>query len=282
MRARLVVAAAVLAVGVLTAGPAGADRRGDGGAYVDGSGSPTATASDGVGSDGGANSSGGGSGDPSPCQWSVMVDDDFEFAVYGSETDTPQHSATGRWLEYRCPGLGAVEVNGVFLTPEGGLVDPRQLAVDALASVQIPTPSIHTSPSQGELFVQVPTWLWLDGAWWRGYDATATAGRVRSTVTARPVSVTWAMGDGTTVSCAGPGTPWRRGTNEQPTCTHVYRTSSAASPGRRFELKATVSFAVGWTSNVAGGGALPGITRTSTVSVEVGEIQAIGTNGGSR
>ena len=120
MRARLVVAAAVVALGVATAVPAGADGRGDGGAYVDGSGSPTATASDGVGSDGGANSSGGGSRDSSPCQWFVMVEDDFEFAVYGSETGTPQHSATGRWLEYRCPGLGAVEVNGLF---------PRQFSI---------------------------------------------------------------------------------------------------------------------------------------------------------
>jgi hypothetical protein len=281
MRARLVATLIVVVAGLAAAGPAGADGRG-GGAFIDETGSPTATASDGGGGEGGTGTSGGESGGSSPCTWHVMVEDDFEFAVYGSESGTPQHSATGRWLERRCPGLGAVEVNGQFLVPEGGLVDPRQLALDALASARIPSPPIRTSPADGALIVQVPTWLWLDGGWWRGYDATAGAGRVRSTVTARPVSVTWTTGDGATVKCQGPGTAWRRGTTAEPTCSHVYRTSSTSSPSGRFDLQATVALEVSWVSNVGDGGALTAITRTSTVSVEVGEIQAIGTNGGSR
>lgn len=281
MRARVVVGIALVVAGVVQSVPASAGGRG-GDAYVDTSGSPTASASDGATTVGAGSSSGGASGTPSPCEWFVMVDDDFEFIVYGEDTGEPQHSKTGRWLEYRCPGLGAVMVNGRFLTPEGGLVDPRQLAVDALASVQVPDPQIRTSPSDGALFVQVPTWLWIDGGWWHGYEATANAGRVSSTVTARPVSVSWRMGDGTTVSCSGPGVVWQRGTTAQSMCTHTYRSSSVSSPGGRFEIGATVTFAVSWTSNAAAGGTLAGITRASTASVEVGEIQAVGTSGGSR
>ena len=41
-----------------------------------------------------------------------------------------------------------------------------------------------------------------------------------------------------------------------------------------------MTFEITWTSNVGAGGTLPAITRTSNVSVYVGEIQAIGTKGG--
>ena len=152
----------------------------------------------------------GGSGPP--CEWHVVIEDDFEFAIYDVDSLQTQHSATGRWLERWCPGVGAVDVNGFFVVPEGGLVDPYQLALDALASVQITPPAMRTSPSEnGRLYVQVPTWLWLDSTWWQTYEATANTGRVWSTVRATPVATTWELGDGQSVSCRGPGTPWRRG-----------------------------------------------------------------------
>ncbi|HMV75283.1 MAG TPA: hypothetical protein PLP55_11725 [Phycicoccus elongatus] len=212
----------------------------------------------------------------------MVIEDDFEFGIYDVDTLETQHSATGRWLERWCPGVGAVAVDGFFLIPEGGLVDPHQLALDALASVQIAPPAIRTSPSEnGRLYVQVPTWLWLDSTWWQTYEATANTGRVWSTVRATPVATTWELGDGGSVSCRGPGTPWRPGSSEgASSCTHTYRSSSATRPGGTFNLEATVTLEVSWTSNAAGGGALPAITRSSTLDVEVGEIQAIGTRGG--
>ena len=211
----------------------------------------------------------------------MAIEDDFEFGIY--ELDyTRKYSATGRWLERWCDGIGAVAVGEFFLIPEGGLADPYQLALDALASVQIAPPAIRTSPSEnGRLYVQVPTWLWLDSAWWQTYEATANTGRVWSTVRATPVATTWELGDGRSVSCRGPGTPWRRGLSEDASsCTHTYRSSSATRPGGTFSLEATVTLEVSWTSNVTGGGTLPAITRSSTLAVEVGEIQAIGTRGG--
>lgn len=275
--------AMVVALG-LQAGPAAAEGRpppvGGGGAYVDPGGNPTATAEEG-GTGGGGGSGGGGGGSDDGCYWRVVIEDDFQFAVY-EEDFTRQHSATGRWLERWCAGVGAVDVGGFFLVPEGGLVDPYQLALDALASVQIAPPAIRTSPSEnGRLYVQVPTWLWLDSSWWQAYEATANTGRVWSTVRATPVATTWELGDGRSVSCRGPGTPWRRGLSEDASsCTHTYRSSSASQPGGTFDLEATVTLEVSWTSNAAAGGTLPAISRSSTVDVEVGEIQAIGTRGG--
>jgi len=281
MRARLLIETLLGAAAVVIfAIPAGADERpgGSGGAYVDPDGDPTAVADDGDSHTGG----GGGSEEDEQCEWHVVIDDDFEFAIYDVDF-TRLHSESGRWLEYRCPGQGAVEVNGSFLVPEGGGVDPYELAVDALASVRIDSPAIQTSPSGSErLYVQVPTWLWLEQDWWQSYDATARAGRVWSTVRANPIATTWSMGDGHDVLCRGPGTEWREGLAEDASnCAHTYRKSSAGSPGGTFHLEATVTLEVTWLSNAPGSsGTLPAISRTSSRDVEVGEIQAIGTRGG--
>lgn len=285
-RTLITIVLAVLVVLGLQAAPVSAEGRpppgGGGGAYVDPDGDPTAVAEDEASAspDG---SGGGGGGSADPCYWRVVIEDDFQFAIYDVDSLETMHSATGRWLERWCDGIGAVATGEYFAVPEGGLADPYQLALDALASVEIAAPVIRTSPSEnGRLYVQVPTWLWLDSTWWRTYEATANTGRVWSTVRATPVATTWELGDGRTVSCRGPGTPWRPGLSEDASiCTHTYRGSSATQPGGTFNLEATVTFEVSWTSNVTGGGTLPGISRTSSLDVEVGEIQAIGTQGGA-
>ena len=271
MRARfLTLAAACAVVLVASAGPALGEGRGDGGAYVDDDGDPTATAHDGDGP------GGGGSGGGDDCDWRVWVEDDFEFLIYDNSTDPPTtlHSATGRWLDRICPDIG---FDASY--PEGGLVDPAALAQQALASVGIAGPAISTSPSAADrLYVQVPTWLWVDDTWWRPYEATARAGRVSSTVTARPVRTSWTLGDGKTVTCAGPGRAWQPGLLESSSdCVHTYTVSSAGRPEGVFDLRATVAFVVSWSSNTGQGGTLPAVTRSSSVAVRVGEIQAIGT-----
>lgn len=283
MRSRSLIAAATMAAIVAVAvNPAAAEERptGGSGAYLDGGGNPTAAAQDGAGTVGatGGGSGGAAQGPPPPCGWRVVIEDDMEFNVYGDSLDT-QHSRTGRWLQRVCEGLGAVPVDGAYLVPEGGLVDPLTLAEEALASIGIDGPAIRTSPSaEGRLYVQVPTWLWLDESWWQGYEATASAGRISSTVTARPTRTSWSLGDGTSLTCAGPGRAWQPGLPEDATdCAHIYRTSSTARPGGTFELSATVHFEIAWTSNMGIGGELPAISRSSSVPVEVGEIQAVGT-----
>jgi hypothetical protein len=281
MRTRLLIIVAVAAsTAALVADPASAASRsgpgGSGGAYVSPEGDPTATARD--GSAVGAASGAAGSVDD-PCDWVVIVEDDAKFFIYDFQDPSKVlHSATGRWLEHRC-GRGSVEVGGSPLVPEGGLVDPRQLALDAVSSVLIDAPVIRTSPAEtGRLYVRVPTWLWVEAEWWQGYEATASTGRVTSTVRAVPVSVSWSPGDGTTVSCSGPGTAWRPGQAEDATRgSHTYTSTSLGRPGDSFQLSATVALDVTWTSNLGESGTLDPISRSSSRSVEVGEIQAVGT-----
>lgn len=271
MRPRRVVVSALLAsLVVLCAAPdAWADSAPPGGgAFIDPDGDPTATAGDGGSSGGGGGGGGGGNDD---CEYALSIEDDFEFYVYGDD-DTPQHSATGRWFTYICNGAS------MDVVPEGGLVDPRQVAVDALASVGITGPVVATSPASDRLVVRVPTWLWVDGGWWQTYTATASAGRVTAAVTVRPVATDWSTGDGGGTTCTGPGVAWSPGLPDSATdCSHTYLEPSAGEPGSTFSLTATVRMEVSWSSNTGQGGTLPAISRSSTQPVTVSEVQAVGT-----
>lgn len=273
MRARGLTAACLLVVVLIaTASPARADD--GGGAFVDDNGDPTATAGDGQP----GNNGGSGGGRDDGCHWIVVIEDDFAWAIYDLD-GTRRYSETGRWLELSCPPSAPGAVGGVVIVPEGAPVDLDALTADALASTQIANPPIQTSPSADQrLYTQVPTWLWLDGTWWQGYSATATAGRVTSTVTATPTRADWDPGDGDRLTCAGPGVPWHEGAPDSATsCKHTYRHSSAGREGDAYTLGVTVEFEITWTSNTGQGGALAPITRTSTRSVQVGEIQAVET-----
>jgi hypothetical protein len=274
MCARLLTAVAVALMSLYMASPAAADIRPPepgGGAYVDGSGRPTATAQDGGAIGAPDTSSTGAGGAPDPCIWEVVIEDDLQMSIYDVDTLETMHSNTGRWLQYVCPGVGPVAVDGAFVIPEGGLVDPAALAAEALSSIGIQGPVVRTSPGSDDLVVNVPTWLWVDPGWWKPYEATAAAGRVTATVTARPTSILWSTGDGSAIRCDA-GRPWRPGLAEAATdCSHTYRRAAGG-----LDLSATVVLEVTWTSNIGPGGSLPAISRTSTVEVTVGEIQAIG------
>jgi hypothetical protein len=281
MRPRRVTVAALPAL--LVVGPmsgralAGERPPSSAGAYVDTVGNPTAQAAEAAREPGGAESSSSdGSGESNvTCTWDVWIENDNEFHIYETE-GVPLHSPTGRWFTQVCRDntTGAVTERVV---PEEG-VDPVVLAQQALQSVAIPAPTIATSPPSDSLVVHVPTWLWVEGSWWTPYSASATAGGVTATVTAQPVQTSWSMGDGATLVCSGPGTPWTPGLDEGATnCSHTYTSASADRPGGAFQLEVTVELEVTWTSNIGAAGSLGSISRTSSQPVHVGEIQAIET-----
>lgn len=262
----------LMAVGIAAAAPAHANDApgGSGGAFVDADDNPTAIATD-AGAGGG---SGAGGGDD--CEWSVVIGDDFEYAMY--DTDGRRlYSETGRWLQQICDGQ-TQEIGGSFIIPEGGRVDPQALAADALASVPIGVPPMFTSPSNDRLYTQMRTWLWVNEDWWRAYSATANAGRVSSTVTATPTRAEWNTGDGGGTTCRGPGVEWRRGMSDDATyCSHVYRRSSAGEDGATYTLSVTVWFEISWASNTGDSGTLAAISRSASRQVEVGQVQALET-----
>ena len=155
--------------------------------------------------------------------------------------------------------------------------DPAVLARSAESRLALGSPVIQASPAVGrDQLVNVPTWLWLAGPW-AAVRATAVVPGERVIATAVPQRVTWHMGDGSVVTCHGPGTRYRPSddpASPSPTCGHTYTRSSAAAPGGTFTVTATITWDVTW----AGGGAagtFPGLATTSAVPVPVAQSQAI-------
>lgn len=271
MRARVGLLSFVLLASVAAPPVARADGGGD--AYIDPEGNPTVEVIDNE-SDPGSDETGGGDSD---CYFRVAISDDFVMGVFDIDGNQ-MYSETGRWLELICDG-SVTPINGQGIIPEGGGVDPRDLAATARQSVSISDPPIATSPdADRETYAQVTTWLWVENSWWTTYSATASAGRVSATVTAMPTTGVWTTGDGGNESCDGPGVVWQRGREDSETyCSHVYRRSSEGQPDGQYELEVTVAFDVTWTSNAGPGGTLEGLARTSNRNIRVSEIQAIET-----
>ncbi len=274
----LTVAVVVVSVLVNETPARGESRSGDSrsaGAYVDGSDNPTAEARDAAVTPGRPVRS----GPASNCTWEVINADDSKVAMYDAD-GTRLTSETGRWLQKTCDGRQEA-VNGSFAVPERNRrpVDPVALAQQARESVTIPAPPISTSPAADrQLYTRVRTWLWVDPGWWRSYSATADAGGVSTTVSARPVRAVWSMGDGATTTCTGPGTVWRAGLPDDGTsCSYEYTHSSAGRKDGTYTMTVTVEFAVSWSSTIGPGGSLAPVTRSVSRSVRVGEIQAIET-----
>ncbi len=215
----------------------------------------------------------------------------------GSELPGPGGDTNGSWwmVPVGCPtppdgpgvtrvpmgstGAGLASVWVPAAQPAPAVVDPAVLARQALASAPFPAVRIGTNPPSGRLAVNFPVWLFVAGGW-APVSASAAAGPVSATVTAAPTSVVWSTGDGASVTCTGPGAPYDPSRTYEsqvpPPCGYTYRRSSAVAPGAVLTLTATVTWAVTWAAAGApGGGALPAVSRSSSVPVSVGEVQVL-------
>lgn len=156
---------------------------------------------------------------------------------------------------------------------------PADLAQLARSQLHLPAPGIAANPT-GEQLVYLPTWLWLrDG--WREVSATAAVPGVSVTAVARPRAVTWSMGDGSVVSCTGPGMAFPEGGDPRspsPTCGYTYRSSSAGQPNQVYRVTATMHWTVAW-SGAGAGGSFPELTTTSNTAFRVAEAQAVNSGG---
>ena len=110
--------------------------------------------------------------------------------------------------------------------------------------------------------------------------ATATAGPVTTTATATPTKVVWDMGDGSTVTCDGPGTPYDP-SSPAATTTCSYTWPAAGT----YTVTATTYWSVSWSATGAAGGGSLGVQAgpAADVTVHVVQSQAINTasTGGS-
>lgn len=154
-------------------------------------------------------------------------------------------------------------------------VDFEAVAYAARADFSLPSPVISMSPSgDTPILVQVPVWMWIASDAWGPEAATATVPGGSVTVSATPTDVSWQMGDGTTVSCDGPGTAYNPRVHdpaaESPDCGHTYTATSAEN-----EVTAAVSWAVSWSSTDGDGGDLPALVTESSQTVRVIESSGV-------
>ncbi|MFD8716893.1 hypothetical protein ACFV2H_02375 [Streptomyces sp. NPDC059629] len=216
-------------------------------------------------------------------------------AVYSPATPSavvpaadPKPGESGAWYVYKCTADGvrdAVYRPPIWIadTPRnGGAAQPMpaQLAQVARSQLRLRAPQIMANPADEQL-VGLPTWLWLVRGEWKAVSATASVPGVSVTAVARPESVVWTTGDGNSVTCKGPGTPYGSGAaakSASPDCGYTYRTSSAVQPGGVFAVSATVHWTVSW-SGAGQTGVFPDMTTASNAEFRVGESQALN-NGG--
>jgi len=156
-----------------------------------------------------------------------------------------------------------------------------QAALTAEAMLRLPSPAVASSPGPGvgvPKVVNLPTWAWIPAAQFAPVSATATLPGVSATVTATPYAMDWVWGDGARSRCAGPGTPFVTGSDDpsrpSPDCGHVYRSTSAAAPGERFQVSASIWWRVTW-SGAGQAGTLPDLASSASQPWPVEQIQSV-------
>lgn len=195
----------------------------------------------------------------------------------------PPPGQPGAWYVYKCDRAGVIDA--LYRTPvwipdaqPGALPSLAQLAEQARSQLLLPAPRIEANPIREQL-VNLPTWLWLDSASWGAPSATAQVPGISVTAVAKPTWVSWSMGDGTSVTCRGQGTPFPPGGNPSaasPDCGHTYRISSARQSSQAFPVTATVHWSVTWWG-AGQGGTFPDLTTSASTQFRVAEAQALST-----
>ncbi len=192
----------------------------------------------------------------------------------------PITPTAGQVVGFQCVDQAGVVVRSELMVfdpgdPIGGLFAAERAAEQALSQLVLPVPAIALSPP-GDQLVGVPTWLWLEGGW-GALSASATVGAVTSTVTATPSSVVWDLGDGTSVTCSGPGLAYSPSVSgpQDEACTATFVDSSAGLPGGTRRLTATVTYQVAWAATTGEGDDLGELTAVSGLDVRVIEVQAV-------
>ena len=193
----------------------------------------------------------------------------------------------GQWVFPVCAGPGVLNpmppfwVSGATPPAAGAVqVAPVVVAEQAAKQLGFGSPTIEMAPPDGSpQLVGVSSWLWIDPGAWRTLTASASAGPVTTTATATPTKVVWDMGDGDSVTCDGPGTPYSSGDpNATTDCSYTWPQAGT------FTVSATVYWNVMWTATGAPGGGNLGLQAgpPAQVQVKVTESQAINTpTGGS-
>jgi len=178
-----------------------------------------------------------------------------------------------------CPG--APLAGGTYFSatdPAKVAVDPAVLARKAVKKMTLRGADIGITPKPGgKGMVGMPVYLWTaTGAETYGPNtASASAGAVTVTATAKVSEIVWDMGDGHSVTCTTAGTPYRAefGRQPSPDCGYHYTKPSSTTSSGKYHVTAASTWTIDW----RGGGQSGQLTetRTSDVDITVAEVQVL-------
>ena len=152
-----------------------------------------------------------------------------------------------------------------------------QAAQIAVAQLKLPAvkPGIGPDPSINRwkmAAVGYPLWLWADGPTEVG-PVSQTVANLRVSLQARLTSVTYDMGDGHQVSCAGPGTRWTRAVTPGQPSRCGYRYQRPSLPAGDYTVTATSHWDITWVIGNQSG--VITMDQQGTRTLPVGELQAL-------
>ncbi|WP_253868890.1 hypothetical protein [Promicromonospora umidemergens] len=153
--------------------------------------------------------------------------------------------------------------------------DPAELAEQARAQMNLRAIDIGIVPEDepGSIgIVGMPQWMWVvdPGRHTMGpITETATAGNFSVTATARVDKIVWNMGDGTTVTCVGSGTPYedKYDIADSPDCGHRYTRQG------EYKVTATSYWILQW-QGIGDTGTIE-FTLEDSTDIVMGEAQVI-------
>lgn len=151
-------------------------------------------------------------------------------------------------------------------------VDPLTMMIDmARATIVIPLPAIATSPPLGGTqLVGLPLWFWSQSHF--PVSVTATIPGLSATLTATPGPLHIDMGDGTSFTCSGGGTPYDPNRSYRDQSTDCAGTYDRHGP---YTATATVVWALSWVATNGQSGTLPSVTRQASVDLNIRQAQAV-------
>ncbi|MFI1177543.1 ATP/GTP-binding protein [Streptomyces melanogenes] len=189
----------------------------------------------------------------------------------------------GAVYEQRCKATADATLTVIRMVwaadPPQALVDPAVLAQQAVDKMLLRGPEIGITPKPGGTgVVGMPVYLWTaTGPETYGPNtASASAGAVTVTATAKVSKIVWSMGDGKSVTCTTAGTPYEAGFGKQPSpdCGYRYAAASSTQPSGKYHVTATSTWTVDWAATSGQTGQLTQV-RNSAVDITVAEVQVL-------
>ncbi|WP_245238521.1 ATP-binding protein [Streptomyces sp. MZ04] len=177
------------------------------------------------------------------------------------------------------PGMGQTDFFWSATDPLAAAQGPtaEELAQQALSKMRLDGAKIGQAPRAGSKgLIGMPVWMWTEETpnTWGPLSTTAAAGGLSVTATAEVKHIAWSMGDGRTVTCTKPGTPYRPsyGKKDSPDCGHRY---TKVPKSGTYKITATTTWEIEWEATNGETGALPNETRQAQTQVAVGELQVV-------